>query len=153
MKKLLVMLCAGVMAVSMSVSAFAGVRLVGSSTLKTVRVWDALVVDGSAATKDKVVITAVNEENAKAAAELVAKNGGTTIAVADVNYSPITFVKMKVAFNLKNVVATDSVSVWYKDGSGAWVKQAAEKVENGKATFTFEYDQVHNGNTPMVFVK
>lgn len=146
MKKFMALLCAGVLACSMSLVAFAAEspststtdnQVVGNSTVEEVRVWDTVLVDGKESTGSLSVAAASDAKvaEAKAAAAQVSSKAAV-LEVVDVNFSG-SFSKITIPFNVKNVVAGQNIVVLHQKADGTWETITPDKVENGKVTVTF----------------
>lgn len=155
MKKFMALLCAGLVACSMSLVAFAAEspststtdnQVVGNSTVEEVRVWDTVLVDGKESTGSLSVAAASDAKvaEAKAAAAQVSSKA-TVLEVVDVNFSG-SFSKITIPFNVKNVVAGQNIVVLHQKADGTWETITPDKVENGKVTVTF------SSLSPVAFV-
>lgn len=157
MKKFMALLCAGVLACSMSLVALAAPSpdkntttdntVVGNSTVETVRVWDKVLVDGKETdgTVSVAAAAAAKVDEAKAQATALVSKNATVLDVVEVSFSG-TFSKITIPFNLKNVVAGQNIVALHQKADGTWEKITPDKVENGKVTVTF------SSLSPVAFV-
>lgn len=154
MKKFIALLCAGVLACSMSMMAFAAesqttssqttstiseeqrIQQQSHSTVADVRIWSAVIVDGQEV--DGVVNITPASAEARAAAEAqAAAIGATILQVVEVNYTGNPFRTITIPFNLSNVVAGQNIVVLHQKHDGTWETITPDKVENGLVTVTF----------------
>lgn len=158
MKKFMALLCAGILACSMGMVAFANEspsssttenKITGSSTVDDVKVWDSILVDGKEVDNGYLVVTEATEaqvsEGLQKAAEV--STNAEVIVVQAYYVGEQTFGKITIPFNLKNVVAGQKVTVLHKRSTdNVWETLTPDKVENGKVTVTF------NSLSPVVFI-
>ncbi len=148
MKKLMALLCAGILACSMSFAAFAAespssatteTTTKGNSTVDEVKVWDKVVVDGQEVEGYLIITDTTTEVKNAAAAQATAVAGADAkvLTVVDVNYVGGSFKSITVPFNLRNVVAGQKVICLHQKHDGSWESITPDKVENGKVTVTF----------------
>jgi len=175
MKKFFALLCAGVMACSMSMMAFAApsqtsstatttgnksqttstttssaaaaANTDGHSTVDSVKVWSNIIIDGVETSGAALSVEALpaTSDAAVAAATWAAANNGTILQMVDVKLSA-NFSKVTIPFNLTNVVAGQDIVVLHLKHDGQWEQIIPDKVENGKVTVTF------SSLSPVVFV-
>lgn len=148
MKKLMALLCAGVLACSMGMMAFAAespsttttptVQESSHSTVDSVRVWDKVIVDGKEVDGGVSIVEApaATVEAAKAQAIAAVSSKASVLQVVEVSF-PESFSKITVPFNLTNVVAGQNIKVLHQKKDGTWEVITPDKVENGKVTVTF----------------
>ncbi len=149
MKKIIALVCAGVLAASFSVSALAAhspspttttttttavsSAVKGNSTVAAVKVYDKVKVNG----KESDAVVSITEASSAIKAEAVAQAGaGTVVETFDVNFSG-SFSSITIAFNVKNVMAGDTIVVLHKKADGTWEKITPDAVVDGKVTATF----------------
>jgi hypothetical protein len=167
MKKLVTLLCAGVMALSMGMVSFASASPSSNNndsqspsvytptnekgevdTAGKVGVYETVKIPGNE--NAKVVVVAVNATTKAAAVEQAAALGleSAPFAYVDVNVegykegTPVT-----VPFNLVNVVAGESILVLHQKADGTWETIVPDKVEDGKVIVSF------TSLSPVVFVR
>ena len=173
MKKFFVLLCAGVMACSMSMMAFAAPSQTTSavtgnssqttstttdsaaastssnshSTVDGVKVWSNIIIDGQSIDTKNLSIEALSatSDAAKAAATWATANNGTILQMVDVKLS-VNFSKVTIPFNLTNVMEGQNIVVLHLKHDGQWEQIVPDKVENGKVTVTF------TSLSPVIFV-
>jgi hypothetical protein len=167
MKKLVTLLCAGVLAFSMGMVTFAASSPSSSSnaaqpenvytptndkgevdTAGKVGVYETVKIAGN--DNAKVVVVAVNATVKAAAVEQATALGlaSAPFAYVDVKVegykegTPVT-----VPFNLVNVVAGDNILVLHQKADGTWETIVPDKVEDGKVIVSF------TSLSPVVFVR
>jgi hypothetical protein len=167
MKKLVALLCAGVMAFSMSMVAFANESVTSSNTSSTpesvyvpstgnaeadkagkVAVYETVDLPNFA--NAKVLVAGVSDSIKTDAIKEAASLGlaSEPFAYVDVNVTGYTDgTKVSIPFNLNNVVAGESIVVLHQLKDGTWETLIPDKVENGKVVVTF------TSLSPVVFVR
>jgi hypothetical protein len=169
MKKLVTLLCAVVLALSMGMVAFASASPSSTSndavsapenvytptnekgevdTAGKVGVYETVKIPGNE--NAKVVVVAVSTTVKAAAVQQAAALGlaSAPFAYVDVNVEGYTAgTPVTVPFNLVNVVAGDSILVLHQKADGTWETIIPDKVEDGKVTVSF------TSLSPVVFVR
>lgn len=176
MKKFFALLCAGVMACSMSMMAFAAPSQTtgnvtdnatgnasqttstttsgsaaaannnGHSTVDSVKVWSNIVIDGVESSNAALSVALPAASEAVTAAAAWAAANNGTILQMVDVKLSADFSKVTIPFNLTNVMQGQNIVVLHLKHDGQWEQIVPDKVENGKVTVTF------TSLSPVIFV-
>ncbi len=158
MKKLLALLCAGILTCSMGLVAFASspdttnttpdvTENTGHSTQEGVKVWNDIVVDGKTVSADALEITGLSDTvEAVAESEAVARGYANVVQAFDVTFDG-EFSSLTISFNLTGGLTSDIVALHQlKDGS--WEVLTPDSIDPEKGTVTVTFTSL----SPVVFV-
>lgn len=176
MKRFFALLCAGIMACSMSMMTFAApsqttgtvtnpgntsqttstatgtataavTNTNGHSTVDGVKVWSNIVIDGVEVSGAELTVEALPATSSAAvAAASWAVANNGTILQMVEVKLPAKFSKVTIPFNMTNVMAGQNIIALHLKADGTWEQIIPDKVENGKVTVTF------TSLSPVVFV-